>query len=105
MQSVFRSVSRGAALVAIVLFIAAPMLYADDFNPNQPPEARMQPPGGLTIQGRMQPPIGWTEPPPPLDARGQPPIGLAPEARIQPPGGWTELVRLVWQLAKIGPMR
>lgn len=80
MRSVFRS---GATLAAILIFVVAPVLSADDFDPNQAPEARGQPPIGVSAHATIQPPIGI-------------------RARIQPPGGWTELLLLVWQLAKIG---
>jgi hypothetical protein len=75
MRSVFRKPFRGAALLALVAILAAPVLCADDLDPNQPPEAKIRPPIGT--QAKIQPPIGL------LDAL----LMVWQMALIQPPIG------------------
>ena len=59
MRSVFRKRLRGAALLALVMMmLAVPALYADDLDPNQPPEAIIRPPGGVASQTIIRPSIG-----------------------------------------------
>ncbi len=56
MRSVF---SRWAAAVVAALVLAVPV-WAEEAStpPTNPPEARAQPPVGVTSQARLQPPVG-----------------------------------------------
>ena len=69
-----------APLLAVLLVFAAASAWAGETQtpPTDPPQARMQPPGGLTAQARMQPPGGIAPPPPP---------DTTTQARVAPPGG------------------
>ena len=54
-------VSRGIALLALLVVVSAPGLYADDPpSPLDPPEARIKPPSGLESDARIHPPVGAT---------------------------------------------
>lgn len=75
---------RGAALLIFVTAVATPSAYAED--PIEPPQARINPPGGFTSQARISPPTGN----PTTDARIHPPGGTPQsDARINPPIGVT----------------
>ena len=58
MRSVSARVFRGVALLTLLVVLAVPASFADDGNPNPPPDARIQPPIGVASQARIQPPIG-----------------------------------------------
>jgi hypothetical protein len=60
MRGVSRWASRVAPLLAVFLVFAAAGAWADEppTPPTAPPQARVQPPGGVTSQARMQPPGG-----------------------------------------------
>ena len=77
MRGVAKWASRVAPFLAVFVVLTAVSAWADD-----PPQARAQPPGGLTAQIRLEPPGGLT-----AQARLHPPDGLTAEARIQPPAG------------------
>jgi hypothetical protein len=77
MRSLFNKAFRGVALLALVTILAAPVLYGDDLNPNQPPGAKIGPPIGVTADAKIQPPIGL------LDAL----LMVWQMALIQPPIG------------------
>jgi hypothetical protein len=83
MRTRWNGVFRGLTLLAL-LAVGLPSAFADGPpNPADPPEARIQPPGGLTSQARIQPPSGVTS-----QARIKPPSGdPTAAARITPPGG------------------
>ena len=55
-----RGVSRWAPLLAVFLVLTAGSTWAGETQtpPTNPPEARIQPPGGLTSQARLNPPGG-----------------------------------------------
>jgi len=61
MRSVSTRLRHGAVLLAVVALLAVPVLHADDLDPSQPPEARIRPPGGVTSQAKIRPPIGFDE--------------------------------------------
>ena len=100
MRGVFRGVSRGAAVVAAFFVLVGPVAWADDPPaPTDPPQARLQPPVGITTQARLQPPVG-------SPTQG----GVTPQARLQPPvGGSAErdrnLVELMmtWLRSRLSP--
>jgi hypothetical protein len=76
--SVIKGVVRGGALVTALAVLIGPAAWADGLT--DPPQARVQPPGGFTANARVQPPVG-------SDVRLQPPGGVTSQHRIQPPGG------------------
>jgi hypothetical protein len=92
MRGVSKWASRVAPLLAVFVVFASVAAWAEEPSspPTDPPEARIQPPGGVTAQARIQPP-GGIEPPPPADgtpqARVSPPVGAT--SRVQPPVGGT----------------
>lgn len=51
--------ARWTAVVLAVLLLAVPV-WADEAptSPTDPPQARIQPPGGYTSNARLQPPVG-----------------------------------------------
>lgn len=79
----------GAVLLTLLVVLVPQTVYADDAPaPGDPPEARIRPPGGVTSQARISPPIGTPSP----DARINPPGGVKPvepQGRIKPPIGVT----------------
>lgn len=99
-----RGVSRwwaAAALAMALVALLAPGAYAEDEpSPFDPPQARIQPPTGVTADARIRPPTGDE-----AQARIRPPSGDETQARIQPPSGIAtqafELV-LLWLRARIG---
>jgi hypothetical protein len=85
--SVIKGVVRGAALATALVVFSEPAAWA----------ARLQPPGGLTTNARLQPPVGSdvrVQPPvgsPTSNVRILPPGGVTADARVQPPVGLTEM--------------
>jgi hypothetical protein len=72
-----------------VFLVFGASAWADELPaPPDPPEARINPPVGVTTQARINPPVGIA---PPDDetaqARLQPPGGVTPQARLNPPVG------------------
>jgi hypothetical protein len=53
-----------APLLAVLLVFAAASAWAGETQspPTDPPQARMNPPVGVTAQARMQPPVGAPAP-------------------------------------------
>jgi hypothetical protein len=74
----------------VLLVLTAAGAWADEAAPpTDPPQARLEPPVGVTTQARMQPPVGIA---PPDDgtttkARVSPPVGVTPQVRLNPPSG------------------
>ena len=93
MRGVSRWASRVAPLLAVFLVLTSWSVWAEEppAPPTDPPEARMNPPVGVTAQARMQPPVGVT-----AQARLGPPVGETTQARMQPPVGLTlmDIIRL-----------
>jgi len=89
MRGVSRWASRVTPLLAVCLLVAASAWADEPPLPTDPPQARLQPPGGVSSQARLQPPGGIAPPPPdaPTQARISPPGGLTTQARINPPVG------------------
>lgn len=67
-----RTAFRGVALLALLGVLAASPVFGDDYDPNQPPEARINPPGGVTSTATVSP-----------DARINPPIGTSIDLLIE----------------------
>lgn len=101
-----RGLSRWATCVglflAVFLVFGVGVARADDdppAPPTDPPEARVQPPGGVTTQARANPPVGVS-----TQARVQPPGGVT--ARLNPPSGrsgqmsWLDML-LVWLQSRL----
>ena len=79
MRGVSRWASRVAPLLAgFVVFGASAWADEPPAGPPDPPQARINPPVGVSSQSRMQPPVGITPPPPPA---------TTPQARLKPPDG------------------
>ena len=101
MRGVVRGVTRGATVVAALFILVGPAAWADDPPaPTDPPQARLQPPVGITTQARLQPPVGSPAAP----------AGVTPQARLQPPvGGSAERDRgfvelmMSWLRSRISP--
>lgn len=82
MRGVFKTITAGAALAALLVAFAVPVAYAEDGNPYETPEARIRIPTGVTSQAISRPPTAVTS------QRGpRAPVRLSSEARIRPPGG------------------
>lgn len=79
MRGVSRRASRVAPLLAVFLVLAAAGAWAGE-PPTDPPQARLDPPGGVSAQARLDPPGGVA-----TQARLAPPVGGT--ARATPPGG------------------
>jgi hypothetical protein len=108
MGRVSRWASRVAPLfLAVFLVLTAVRAWAGEPPPTDPPQARMQPPVGVTTQARVAPPVGIAPPPPPdvtQQARIQPPGGMTAQARLGPPGGAPMTLRemiLMWLQSRI----
>lgn len=109
MKSVSTCICWGGALLTILAVLIAPLVYADDSNPIDPPSARIRPPGGFAAEGqiRILPPGGSTE----QAGRILPPGGVTAQQRIGPPGGIAaqpespSLMDRLWEWlgARIGP--
>jgi hypothetical protein len=105
MRDVSRWASRVTPLVAVFIVLAAGSAWAGETQtpPTDPPEARMQPPGGVATQAHMQPPVGIAPPPPPdgtSQARLDPPVGG--QWRLQPPVGVTLMETiLMWLQSRL----
>lgn len=90
MRGVSKWASHAAPLFAVFLVFTA-AVWADEPQtlPTDPPQARLNPPSGVTSQARLNPPSG--SPTPPEDetaqSRMQPPVGVTSQARINPPVG------------------
>jgi hypothetical protein len=105
MRPISTAYARGLALLAFVAVVLNPGAYADDATrPLDPPQARINPPIGVSSQARIHPPGGVTSqsrilPPggePTQAARINPPGGEpAPAARIKPPTGEPSLFELL----------
>ena len=96
MQRVSKWASSLTPLLAVLLVFMAAVAWAYEAaaQATEPPQIKLQPPGGLTTQIRLNPPGGLTaqarlNPPGGLtaEARIQPPVGVTPQARMEPPGG------------------
>jgi len=92
MRGVSRWASRVAPLLAAFLVLGAASAWAEEpaTAPTGPPQARVQPPVGVSSQSRLQPPVGIAPPTPPdptTQARLEPPVGVSTQARVQPPVG------------------
>jgi hypothetical protein len=106
MRGVSRWASRVAPLLAAFLVLGAASAWADDAPtlPTDPPQARLGPPGGVSSQARVSPPVGIAPPTPSVhaaeQARMNPPVGV--QSRIQPPVGatWTDMI-LTWLQSRI----
>jgi hypothetical protein len=64
MRDVSKWASRVAPLLAVFLLLGVASAWAAEPPlPTDPPQARAQPPVGLTAQARMNPPVGvtWTD--------------------------------------------
>jgi len=81
MRGVLRWTSCITPLLAVFFVLAAASAWADE------PQARANPPVGVTTQARLEPPVGIAPPPPDLtpQARASPPVGVT--ARMNPPVG------------------
>jgi hypothetical protein len=79
MRGLSRWVSRVAPLLAVFLVLAAAGAWAGEAPtpPTDPPQARLGPPGGVSAQARVAPPVGIAPPPPDAtpQARASPPVG------------------------------
>ena len=92
-----------APLLAVLLVFVAASAWAGETQtpPTDPPQARVNPPGGVSAQARLNPPSGAPAPPPDAttQARLGPPGGVSTQARLNPPGGapmtLTEMI-LIW---------
>lgn len=71
-----RGVSTKWVRVVLAALVLSVPVWADEAPPTDPPQARIQPPVGVTSQWRVQPPVGVTS-----QARMQPPVG-APESSL-----------------------
>jgi hypothetical protein len=82
MRGVSRWASRVAPLLAVFVTFGVSAAWAGETQspPTDPPQIRLQPPGGVTAQIRLQPPGGVA-----AQIRLQPPVGV--QSRMQPPGG------------------
>lgn len=77
MRGVSEWALRVALLLAALLVLGAASAWAEESA--APPGARISPPGGVSTQARVQPPVGIDPPPPPdamTQARAQPPVGV-----------------------------
>jgi|SRR6185436_11751490 len=88
-----RRVSSFWPLLVVFLVLTAAGAWAGETQtpPTDPPEARLNPPGGVTAQARVNPPVGIAPPPPDTTLQGRiaPPVGVTTQARAQPPVGGT----------------
>jgi hypothetical protein len=84
-----RRVSRWAPLAGAFLVLMAASAWADEPTlPTDPPQARLNPPSGVTAEARLNPPSGAPTPPDTTtQARMQPPVGVSAQARMNPPVG------------------
>lgn len=91
MRGVSRWATRVTPLLAAFFVLGAASAWADEPPPTDPPEARAQPPVGVSTQARAQPPVGIVPPPPEgtPQARLGPPVGVNTQARMNPPVGAT----------------
>ena len=93
MRGVSRWGSRGTPLLAVFLVLTAGSAWPDELppTPTDSPQARVNPPGGVTTQARVEPPVGIAPPPPDAtpQVRLQPPGGVTTQARLEPPVGVT----------------
>jgi hypothetical protein len=76
MRGVFKRITAGAALAALLVAFAAPIAYAEDGNPNETPEARIRIPTGVTSQAISRPPTAVTS-----QRSPRPPVRVSAEAR------------------------
>jgi hypothetical protein len=95
MRGVFKTITAGAALAALLVAFAAPIAYAEDGNPYETPEARVRIPTGVTSQAISRPPTAVTS-----QRSARPAVRISAEARIRPPGGGlarpADLRRIDW---------
>jgi len=83
MVSSIKRIAPSAALVAALVILTAPTVWANGpSDPTDPPRVWIQPPVGVSAQVWIQPPVGVT-----AQVRLQPPVGVTPQKRIQPPVG------------------
>jgi hypothetical protein len=62
MVSVVKRAARLAALVTALAIFVGPVTWADEPTvPPDPPQVRLQPPGGVATQVRLQPPVGLAD--------------------------------------------
>lgn len=113
MRGVSRWASRVAPLLAAFVVLGAASAWAGETQtpPTDPPEARAQPPVGVSTNARAQPPVGIAPPPPPdatTQARAQPPVGVSTNARANPPVGASTLgqvslfdMMLIWLQSRL----
>jgi hypothetical protein len=98
MRGVSRWASRVAPFLLVFVVFTAASAWADDppVPPTDPPEARMNPPVGVTTQARMNPPVGVA--PPPEDettqARLGPPVGAQSRSLMD--------MIVIWLQSRIG---
>lgn len=94
MRSVSKGMLQGVALLTLVAALAfAPTVKADEVDPNQPLEARIRPPIGVTSNTPSSTP---ERPDQPVEARILPPIGVTSKAPAPPSFmellfGWIEM--------------
>ena len=91
MRGVSRWASRVAPLLAAFLVLGVASAWAEEppAPPTEPPQARVQPPVGVTTYARASPPVGIAPPPPDTttQARGATACRCEHE-RAREPAGW-----------------
>ena len=102
-----RRVFKGGAVLALIVILGAPALYADDSPPGtEPPGVRIRPPIGGTSAEPVPDPPG-VRVAPPIGVTSAAPAPEPPGVRIAPPGGLMDQdffeLFWVWLQVRIGP--